>query len=530
MAEFRTHLHDEERDLIFKWYQEDTNAIPPEYLLQPRGEEYRDYGKWKVVEDSLRATLRKAVAPADFPAEAKTKYFASATHQEIINGAMQTPDTGIDSADHVFAYLREMDLPPHGDKEGDYLDTLPDGARNPYAKAQLDGLKNELSDKLPQGHIFRYPARWHDGANFAAGVLDDFAARVYQDLVSVIAQELPKITVTDKLTREKQLQEDFARRLTRFFTGQEEPRRQIAAYLERGSDKPLALLGPSGSGKSSLMAQAIEEAGDASGFSGVVIYRFIGVTSSSSNPYRLLGQVCEEIAGAYDTSLPALLQEGEDDKKLATYEGLSQLFPRCLALATGGKPLLIFLDALDQLQSHRFDFLPRTLPPFVRIVVSASPDLADQLSFAEVCRLPPMPESDGAALLGKWLTAEGRTLTPPQRQEIIGKFSQNGLPLYLKLAFEQTRQWHSYEVLEVLPPDVEGILFRFFDLLENEHPKELVSKVTGYLLSGKYRGLTEAEILDILVFDSEYWESFVQGSHPAHRAEIEEIKKLPVVV
>ncbi|MEW6386500.1 MAG: WD40 repeat domain-containing protein [Thermodesulfobacteriota bacterium] len=244
----------------------------------------------------------------------------------------------------------------------------------------------------------------------------------------------------------------------------------------------------------------------------------------------MLRQVCEEIAGAYNTSLTALLREGEDDKKLGTYGGMREIFSRCLALATEDLPLLIFLDALDQLQSGLFDFLPHNLPDPVRIVVSALPELEDRLSFAEVYRLPLMAEPDGEALLGAWLDVEGRRLTGEQWNEVIGKFSQNGLPLYLKLAFEQARHWHSYDHGKVLPADVDGILAGYFGLLEKEHTPALVGKVTGYLLSGKYRGLTEAEILDILVFDQEYWESFVKGSHPAHRAEIEEIKRLPFVV
>jgi WD40 repeat protein len=528
MEQFQAHFSDAEARLIGKWYREDTNAVPPEYVLQPRGETYRDYDQWQPVEDSLRAILRKAAAQTDFAAEQRIKYFASATHQEIINGALQTPDTGVDPADHVFSYLREMDSPPHGERAGDYLDLLPDGTVDSHPKAQMDGLKQELIDKLPQDHIYRYHGRWHDGVQFDAVVLEAFGDEVYQDLVSIIDQELQQITAVDELTREKRNQEDFARRLTRFFTGQEEPLRRISAYLKDGGDKPLAVLGPSGSGKSCLMAQAIKDAAAVS--PNTIIYRFIGATAASSNPLLLLRQICAEIAEAYDTDLRSLLQEGEDDKKLGTYGGLSQIFPRCLALASEDKPLWLFLDALDQLQSHLFDFLPSNLPLHVRIVVSALPELENRLTFSEMYRLPPMPEPDGAALLDKWLATAGRTLTHEQRQEVIGKFSENGLPLYLKLAFEQVRHWYSYDMGKVLPADVDDILARYFDLLEKEHTPALVGKVAGYLLSGKYQGLTEAEILDLLVFDREYWESFVQGSHPAHREEIEELQKLPVVV
>ena len=61
MEELRPHFADEEKKLILDWYREDTNAITPEYVLQPRGEAHRDYEHWQPVEDSLRATLRQAV-------------------------------------------------------------------------------------------------------------------------------------------------------------------------------------------------------------------------------------------------------------------------------------------------------------------------------------------------------------------------------------------------------------------------------------------------------------------------------------
>lgn len=226
MVELRPHLNAAEKELIRGWYREDTNAIPPAYVLHPREDEYRDYEKWQPVEGRLRATLRKAVDQTGFSGEQRIKYCASATHQEIINGALQTPATGIDPTDHVFAYLREMDPPPQGEKAGDYRDLLPDGTIDPYAKAQLDRLKEELGGKLPKDHLYKYPARWQEGAQFDQGVMDAFASRVYHDLSSVIDQELPEITATDELTREKNLQADFAGRLMRFFTGQEEARRK----------------------------------------------------------------------------------------------------------------------------------------------------------------------------------------------------------------------------------------------------------------------------------------------------------------
>jgi hypothetical protein len=81
----------DEKALIHKWYREDMNALPSEYLLQPRGGDYLPREMWKPEEDSLRAILRHAVAKPDCTEEQKVKYFVSATHQEIMRGTLNAP-------------------------------------------------------------------------------------------------------------------------------------------------------------------------------------------------------------------------------------------------------------------------------------------------------------------------------------------------------------------------------------------------------------------------------------------------------
>ena len=60
------------------------------------------------------------------------------------------------------------------------------------------------------------------------------------------------------------------------------------------------------------------------------------------------------------------------------------------------------------------------------------------------------------------------------------------------------------------------------------------------MLSGRYMGLAENEILEILAFDEEHWQKFLERTHPDHRQELidqkEEFKKsngamkIPMVV
>jgi WD40 repeat protein len=112
---------------------------------------------------------------------------------------------------------------------------------------------------------------------------------------------------------------------------------------------------------------------------------------------------------------------------------------------------------------------------------------------------------------------------------IVDKFALNGAPLYLKLAFEKAKRWHSYDPEISFKADIDGVLDEFFEGLERSHGL-LLPKVCGYLLSGKHQGLTENELLDLLVIDEGYWQYFIDNCHPSHRQEVEELKKLPIVV
>src|SRR5439155_451511 len=94
-------------------------------------------------------------------------------------------------------------------------------------------------------------------------------------------------------------------------------------------------------------------------------------------------------------------------------------------------------------------WLPGELPAGVRLVVSttraAGPFEALNARFAPeaMLALDRMEETEGGALLDAWLHDAGRALRDDQRQYVLERFELEGLPLYLKLAFEEARTWRS---------------------------------------------------------------------------------------
>jgi hypothetical protein len=140
-----------------------------------------------------------------------------------------------------------------------------------------------------------------------------------------------------------------------------------------------------------------------------------------------------------------------------------------------------------------------------------------------------MTKEEGAELLDRWLEGAGRRLQPAQRAEVLGRFTADGLPLYLKLAFEEARLWHSYSDPQqtVLQGSIPALISEnlFARLAEPaSHGQLLVSHALGYLAASRY-GLSEDELLDVLSADDEVKRDFLRRSPRSPK-----VDRLPVVV
>jgi len=206
--------------------------------------------------------------------------------------------------------------------------------------------------------------------------------------------------------------------------------------------------------------------------------------------------------------------------------------------------LILFLDALDQLGSedraHELAWLPITLPAHVRLVLSTLPgqawtSLVERVPGSARLEVRAMLPSEGAEVLGAWLREAGRDLTPQQHEDVLAKFERSGgLPLYLKLAFEEARRWHSYDDLPAhsddqpgVGADIPGVLRDLFWRLEQEsnHGTIMVTCALGYLAAAK-NGLSEDELLDVLWADPAVQADFFRRSPRSPQ----ELTALPVIM
>lgn len=461
------------KGLVESWYQLDLNAVPPEQLLKPRGWEYQDWPAWEPIERRLHGVLAGAARQAGLEKRDLAKYVASATEQEIIAGI----GCGTD-AEHVFAFFREG------------------GATEDPA---LAALKQRLRLTLPAGHV----------EEFRRGDAADLCERVYRTLERALSAQAQRLVRSN----ERDAHDRFADERAASVFGRRRDLEAIQIHLDSGPPQPLVVHGPSGSGKSAIMARASRARG--------VIRRFIGVTAESSSGVGLLRSVCQDLEEK-PVELPGPFNE------------LVEVFHDRLQRATAERPIVLFIDGVDQLDAQdpaaAMRWLPATLPPHCRVVVSTT-DIPAALQHAPVTKLQPLAIEATQEALERWFEDAGRRLQSTQLETVVAASARSGLPLYLKLAFEEARGWRSFDPPDrcTLREDLPDIIDQLFARISSpsNHGEVVVTRTLGYMAAARY-GLSEDELLAVLTQDEQVWADVI--GEGARRRHDPPLRQLPVIV
>ncbi|MFM7057226.1 MAG: AAA family ATPase [Planctomycetota bacterium] len=520
--------------LLEEWYRPDENQVPPMYLLQPRT------AHWKRVETVLRGLLNAAYPNAanwlddlqdDACSWGKTptivRFQASATEQEIWKGFFLRPG----AETHVLACFREIE----NQKEfspydvSDYFDVIGDQFDQSSADRQC-ALKAAIRKRLKLNPPLLIPftrLKRADGKvvlETSKADTERFCDTVFEKLRPLIESQISQYwhgtapvsaeRAGLELAIEQQENERFGseRGGEESFVGRVRELQAILDYAAGDSRCPLVVHGVSGSGKTALLARASQEVAKTRR----CVVRFIGVTPRGSEIRSLLSSLCEE-----------LRQDSPCGNRLsADMQELRGEFCRHLNAASAERPVILFLDALDQLadtnDGRMLNWLPERLPEYVKVIVSCvskrpANDAAGQ-PYTELERRPIplenflqlniLSECEAWKLLfSKWLPRAGRTVSKDQQALIEEqlKFPHHRTPIHLKLLFEEVRQWHSWEQRATLGDNLHSLPERLIKRLSDpaNHGELLVNRVLGYLSASRC-GLAETELLEILFSDDEY--------------------------
>jgi hypothetical protein len=500
----------------------DLNAIPPVMHLKKR---QGDCASNERREALLRTALRSAADTAGFTGDERLPYFASATHQEIALGALDTKDeegNPLHPQEHVNVYVRHIAGLPNDASVRAFID-WDEQTRAPVqgARQRLAELESQLRERLP-GKVRDIQARWlRDGTDESH--LDAFCARFLADQKAIIERELNgRQRLPDSEARSAQ-HHSFAKERARNFAGRRPVLRKIAAYLGgRRNTSPLIIHGSGGTGKSALMARAYLQAVETAPGTAVMLARFIGGVPGTESLITLLIELTADIAAAYGRTAPPIPEN---------VKAARQALDEVLRGSTVERPLVIFLDALDQLDpadgAWLLEWLPRELGEHTRVVASMREGqtlLSAQRRYPKtLLEVPAMTLTEGRRMLDAWLAdtreahynagiapARGRGLMLKQHKQVVSTFAKSGKPLWLKLAYEEARSWVSWEEPAALPETVEAMVEDLITrrlLAGEKHPHAFTTRALAYLTAGRF-GLSEEELDHALATDPEVTAEF----------------------
>ena len=508
--EILNHIND--KAILLEWYQLDENQLPASYILKHREEKYTDMNVWSKKENELLTTLQKAVEKTSLSEEQKRKYFTSATEAEIEEGIipylkptayqekilLNNPNLLKEDTEYIFGFFRNID------KSNSISDIF---ITDDYPRAQE--LKKKVKEILLDINIYECKTIQLNTDKLDYSYLSIFEEKLINFLKEKLDTQIAKEISYSELEIEKQEQEYFAMQKRNNFIGQEYSLNIISDYISSNNQQPFVLYGKSGSGKSSLMAKAIEIAKQKT--NSKIVFRFVGATANSSTTISLLTSILEELG---------------KNIRIKKNENFNEFSERAKnEILKLQDDIVFFIDAVDQLTNNdRFLWLPEKLPKNLKVIISALDDTTykdDTCYFEQLKEISSnihqlKPFNQPKELLLNLLNAENRTIQKHQLHYFLKQYNNSNTPLYIYVAAQEIKYWKSFDLVEGqklvnnqkvqdLANSQKGIIKEFINNLSNffHHDKEFVQKILSYIYTS-IDGLSENELLELINTDKSF--------------------------
>lgn len=333
--------------------------------------------------------------------------------------------------------------------------------------------------------------------------LESFGEHVLNDLWNAISEEFPdKETLTDPFENEREYHNEFIANFTEFFWGRDKEIALVLDYIEQKSHFPLGIIGKPGVGKSALMARIIELfQNKRTDFQ--IISHFVGASPDSTRIELTLIRLISEIYIASGRSLPNVFPENANE--------LYQLFKTAIKqLSNIKKKFLIIIDSIDQFGNgnkiSHFLWLVQEIPSNCKFIFTSTPSpiIVSLKNYGiKIFNISPLGKKQSKEIVCGILREYRKTLEKEDLDVLCNK-KESILPIYLKIAGEELRLYPKREDISQrilnLSQSVQGLLVQFFNRIEFESDKKLVTNILS-LIGTSRNGLTENELLEILGTD-----------------------------
>jgi WD40 repeat protein len=425
----------------------------------------------------------------------------SVTELEMLHGVLNNPAM----AGRAFFYFRDTRYSEA--KGGAYL------SEGEEHRAKLESLKGRIRESgFPV--LENYPSP------------EVLAARVQEDLWRVIDEAFPMLSVPDPVTMERRKHEVYgAVRLGLYFGG-EKYFAALNVAIDTEPFKPVLIAGPSGGGKSALVANWVERYAKAHPDAWVITH-YLGSSADAADPVRMVYRVEREIAQV----------TGAEDKLEGDPNKILQHFPEWLSRASAfaeeaGREWIIVLDGLDKLSSRtELRWWPSEFPSRVKLVASCldgeiQSTLKARIETCEVV-VHPLNAQDGGELIRTYLARFNKVLPEPDVEKIV-THPLGGSPLFLRTVAEEMRVFGVHEQLQqrlggYLASRSMGDLFaKVFDRVEEDNKREDMEAALS-VLWGALESFAEDELIAVTGLAPAAWSSILnalEGSLISHSGRI----------
>lgn len=275
-----------------------------------------------------------------------------------------------------------------------------------------------------------------------------------------------------------------------------------------GDQRHLVVTGPSGMGKSALIANWIDDIGQDT--TRRVIYHFVGYAGGEGDYRRILNRLNDEIRDLY-----AL----DEDPRAHNRLDPERSFPDLLMQAGSRKPLLIVLDGIDQLSDEHeaklLNWLPKA-PEGVKMLFSTQEDDATAAVFRRreypEHTIRPLDESQRRKLVVDYLQRYGKALIPARIDRIVEAPVTNNT-LVLRTLLDELVSFGIHEQLDrridryLDASGPEDFFRRVLQRAEEDYGEQLV-RDTLSLIAVSRAGMSESELLGITRSRQLEWSQF----------------------
>lgn len=451
----------------------------------------------------------------------------SVTALEIEYGALRNRE----QLSHTLFYFREFEGPvPEEYGQEDAL----------HAQKLLE-LKARIR-KLAGENLHSYTVGWDGGKHVLRGI-DRFAEQVTEDVKKLMEADWKAYADLSPYEKDRRFQWNYARQKGEQFRAREGLIEKCIEKLNHGQ-KLLAVTGPAGSGKSTLMARLALRLRDSGK---EVLPVFCGSTVFCRNTLDVIRYIVRYIEDRFSL---AHFENRDDrdisEKRQASGEGkaggkpgqtdIDRWTDRMKELCTwytekSEKELVILVDAADQLTAdeikERLRFIPSNLSDRVKAVCSFldtfHPGYHSGLKETEAVR--PLGETDKREVVKGILSFLRRELSEPVIERIVGKKGASN-PLYLNLAvqrlvmmdksdFEKIVEQgdgidaitaRQLEVVDSLPQNLDELCMDIIHAASEKLGGNLAETAVQYIALSRY-GLREKDLEGLLNARGSEWNS-----------------------